>query len=36
VRYSGNGVVLPRFGDGTSRPLEQVEVTMTGTLRETR
>lgn len=34
VRYSGNGVVFPRLGDCTSTPLEQVRVTMTGTLRE--
>ena len=35
VRYSGNGVIFPRLGDCTSTPLEQVKVTMTGTLRDT-
>ena len=36
VRYSGNGVIFPRLGDCTSSPLEQVKVTMTGTLRDVR
>jgi len=35
IRYSGNGVIFPRKGDCTSTPLEQIRVTMTGTLRET-
>ena len=34
VRYSGNGVIFPRLGDCASIPLEQVQVTMTGFLRE--
>lgn len=34
LRYRGNGVVFPRLGDCTSTPLEQVRVTMTGTLRD--
>ena len=36
VRYSGNGVIFPRLGDCTSSPIEQIKVTMTGTLREAR
>lgn len=35
MRYSGNGVIFPRKGDCTSTPLEQIRVTMTGTLSET-
>ena len=35
VFYSGNGVVFPRLGDCTSTPLEQIKVTMTGSLRDT-
>ena len=35
LRYSGNGVIFPRLGDCASTPLEQVKVTMTGTLRDT-
>jgi hypothetical protein len=34
VFYSGNGVVFPRLGDCTSTPLEQIKVTMTGSLRD--
>jgi len=34
VRYSGNGVIFPRLGDCTSVPLEQIKVTMVGTLRD--
>lgn len=34
LRYSGNGVIFPRLGDCMTTPLEQVRVTMTGTLRE--
>jgi hypothetical protein len=34
VRYSGNGVVFPRLGDCMNTPLEQIRVTMTGTLRD--
>lgn len=33
IRYSGNGVIFPRMGDCTSTPLEQIRVTMVGTLR---
>lgn len=33
VRYSGNGVIFPK-GDCASAPLERIQVTMTGTLRE--
>lgn len=35
VRYRGNGVIFPRLGDCASTPLEQAEVTMTGSLRDT-
>jgi hypothetical protein len=35
VRYSGNGVIFPRLGDCAATPLEQIRVTMTGSLRET-
>jgi hypothetical protein len=35
VRYRGNGVIFPRLGDCASTPLEQVKVTMTGSLRDT-
>lgn len=34
LRYNGNGVIFPRMGDCTSTPLEQIRVTMTGTLRD--
>jgi hypothetical protein len=34
VRYRGNGVIFPRLGDCASAPLEQVKVTMTGSLRD--
>ena len=34
VRYSGNGVVFPRLGDCMNTPLEQIRVTMVGTLRD--
>ena len=34
LRYSGNGVVFPRLGDCMTSPLEQVKVTMTGTIRD--
>ena len=34
IDYRGNGVIFPRLGDCASTPLEQVKVTMTGTLRE--
>lgn len=36
LRFSGSGVVFPRMGDCATTPLEQIKVTITGTLTPTR
>lgn len=34
IRYSGSGVIFPRMGDCATTPLEQIKVTLTGSLRK--